>query len=345
MIDMAKWRTLQRHPLSEAFGDMSELEFEAVCADMAEHGYDERKKISVYEGKILDGWNRQRAAIVSHKVPSYSEYKGNDPLGFVIRENMNRRHLDASQRALIAGRIANYSHGGNRRKFQDAHVHLETLKTAAAKLEVSERSAAAGRKVVEQGIEELQKAVSDGTLSIRDAASVADKPKAEQRKAVIAVRSGKATTARAAVAPKPAEPKDRKSKPITDTRLRKLVEAADSLLAEEDADKVLERSTALAGAVRDLALDMLNHPAIEEVEAYCKERGGKVNAAAWFSYYESNGWQVGKQRMKDWRACVRYWEQNARDRNGKATGRVSSPASTIEAFERKLAKSRAQGSA
>jgi hypothetical protein len=50
-------------------------------------------------------------------------------------------------------------------------------------------------------------------------------------------------------------------------------------------------------------------PTLAEVEAYCRERGNSVNAEHFVSHYESNGWMVGKNRMKDWKAAVRTWEQ------------------------------------
>ena len=50
-------------------------------------------------------------------------------------------------------------------------------------------------------------------------------------------------------------------------------------------------------------------PTIEEIEVYCKERNNSVNAEAFFNFYESKDWYVGKNKMKDWKACVRTWEQ------------------------------------
>lgn len=50
-------------------------------------------------------------------------------------------------------------------------------------------------------------------------------------------------------------------------------------------------------------------PSIEEIENYCKERSNKVNAQRFYDFYESKGWKVGSQSMKDWKACVRTWEQ------------------------------------
>lgn len=50
-------------------------------------------------------------------------------------------------------------------------------------------------------------------------------------------------------------------------------------------------------------------PSRQEVKEYCIERGGKVDAEVWYDYYEANGWRVGKNPMKDWRAAVRTWEK------------------------------------
>ena len=49
-------------------------------------------------------------------------------------------------------------------------------------------------------------------------------------------------------------------------------------------------------------------PTVEEVKQYCIERNNNVNAEQFFDYYESNGWKVGKNSMKDWKAAVRTWE-------------------------------------
>lgn len=51
-------------------------------------------------------------------------------------------------------------------------------------------------------------------------------------------------------------------------------------------------------------------PSIEEVRSYCQERNNGVDPDRWFNYYTANGWKVGKNPMKDWKACVRTWEKN-----------------------------------
>lgn len=48
-------------------------------------------------------------------------------------------------------------------------------------------------------------------------------------------------------------------------------------------------------------------PTIEDIKAYCEEKGYKIDYDRFIDYYTSNGWMVGKNRMKDWRACVRNW--------------------------------------
>ena len=57
-------------------------------------------------------------------------------------------------------------------------------------------------------------------------------------------------------------------------------------------------------------------PTIEEIDEYCLERNNGINANAFYDFYESKNWYVGKNKMKDWKACVRTWEQrNTKTKN------------------------------
>ena len=49
-------------------------------------------------------------------------------------------------------------------------------------------------------------------------------------------------------------------------------------------------------------------PTIEEVKAYCEERHNHINPIQFVDFYQSKGWMIGKNKMKDWRASVRQWE-------------------------------------
>lgn len=51
-------------------------------------------------------------------------------------------------------------------------------------------------------------------------------------------------------------------------------------------------------------------PTLEEVKQYCKERNNAVDAQSFIDFYESKGWMIGKNKMKNWKAAVRTWERN-----------------------------------
>jgi hypothetical protein len=55
-------------------------------------------------------------------------------------------------------------------------------------------------------------------------------------------------------------------------------------------------------------------PTLEEVRAYCLERNNGVDAQHFLDYYSANGWKVGRNPMKDWKAAVRTWERNGVNR-------------------------------
>ena len=59
-------------------------------------------------------------------------------------------------------------------------------------------------------------------------------------------------------------------------------------------------------------------PSISDIKQYCMERNNCVNAEQFYDYYESNGWKVGKNSMKDWKAAVRTWEKNNYNKTAKS---------------------------
>ena len=67
---------------------------------------------------------------------------------------------------------------------------------------------------------------------------------------------------------------------------------------------------------------LFSKPSLDEVKAYIQEKGYTVNADAFMARYESNGWMVGRNAMKDWKATVRYWQSNGfGNNNGKSNGK------------------------
>ncbi len=56
-------------------------------------------------------------------------------------------------------------------------------------------------------------------------------------------------------------------------------------------------------------------PTLEEIQSYCSERKNNIDAQAFYDYYEANGWKVGKNSMKDFKAAIRTWERNIKNNN------------------------------
>lgn len=59
-------------------------------------------------------------------------------------------------------------------------------------------------------------------------------------------------------------------------------------------------------------------PTLEQVQVYCLERNNSVDAFSFINHYESNGWMRGKNKIKDWKACVRTWEQNQKSKTNSS---------------------------
>ena len=55
-------------------------------------------------------------------------------------------------------------------------------------------------------------------------------------------------------------------------------------------------------------------PSLDDVKAYCEERGNNVDPERFVDFYESKGWMIGKNKMKDWKAAVRTWEKDRSSR-------------------------------
>ena len=49
-------------------------------------------------------------------------------------------------------------------------------------------------------------------------------------------------------------------------------------------------------------------PSLEQVKEYCNERNNNIDPEQFMNFYESKGWKIGKDKMKDWKAAIRTWE-------------------------------------
>lgn len=161
---------MEFHPFANLFPMMQGDAFDALKADIAEHGV--REPIVFLGGKILDGRNRYQCARELGLDFLTVEFAGDDPLAFVISHNLHRRHLTESQRAMVAAKLAKMRVGDN----QHAQICAPSQSNAAEMLSVSRRAVQTAKKVERQGSPVLVDAVERGEVSVSAAADVSELP-------------------------------------------------------------------------------------------------------------------------------------------------------------------------
>lgn len=73
--------------------------------------------------------------------------------------------------------------------------------------------------------------------------------------------------------------------------------------------EIKERKEYKESISKDIPKKVFSKPTIQEITEYCEERNNDVNPSRFYDFYESKDWYVGKNKMKDWKACVRTWER------------------------------------
>lgn len=173
------------HEYADIFPWIEGPAFKDLVDDVRRNGVLE--PIVFLDGAILDGRNRYMAAREAGVEYPRVEYTGSDPLGFVISQNLKRRHLTESQRGMVAAKLAKLP----AHRPSDKSPNLGTSVADAAKSLNVGRGTVENAKVVQRdGAPELIAAVDAGEASVSAAALVATLPKEEQ--AEIASMGGKA---------------------------------------------------------------------------------------------------------------------------------------------------------
>ncbi|WP_439392369.1 MT-A70 family methyltransferase [Bradyrhizobium sp. PMVTL-01] len=198
---------LEFHELAKLFIPIEGDEFEHLVEDIREHGI--RDPITLHEGQVLDGCNRYRALVEiaktgevlgpgwGHRANSaldaedlvpphvwFTRYNAafeGDPLKWVISKNLMRRHLDESQRSMVAADIGKLSHGGARGK-----CSIEPLSAAqrARLLSIARISVRRADQVKEHGAPELADAVRRRKVAVSTAEVLTQLPQDEQAEIV-----------------------------------------------------------------------------------------------------------------------------------------------------------------
>lgn len=88
------------HPACRIFPPLGDDDLQQLADDIAANGL--RNPIVMLDGKLLDGRNRFAGCTIAKVEPQFVEFEGDDPIGWVVSQNLVRRHLTASQRAVVA---------------------------------------------------------------------------------------------------------------------------------------------------------------------------------------------------------------------------------------------------
>jgi hypothetical protein len=178
------------HVASVAFPLMTGVELDRLVDDIKRNGLQD-EIVLIKEGKvesILDGRNRDRACELAHVKPRYTYYEGDDPLGYVITKNLLRRHLNESQRALVAARLAQLPAGRPKKGARSSGLSEDK---AAKLLNVGRSTVGKAKAVLAKGTPELVQAVERGDMAVDEAAKVARLNANHQHEAITGGAPGK----------------------------------------------------------------------------------------------------------------------------------------------------------
>lgn len=151
---------MKLHKLARLFPKVTGPDFKALVLDIKTNGL--RQPITTLGGAILDGQNRHAACIAAGVTPEFTAFVGDDPLAFVISQNMNRRHLTDSQRAAIAADLSKAKRG------KSANSEDLDSAEAAAALKVTRRQVERAKQVKKESPKSF-KEVKSGKKSLNAA--------------------------------------------------------------------------------------------------------------------------------------------------------------------------------
>jgi N6-adenosine-specific RNA methylase IME4 len=216
---------MKTHPAAELFPLLQGDELAALAADVKKHGL--RVPIVILDDQILDGRNRFAACKLAGVAPRFEAWKGSgSPVEWVLSINLHRRHLNESQRAMVAARAKpmfeeeaakRMTEGRNQhspsanlryptesqRAVEAAKIYSDVKGKAAAQasksVNVSARSVEAASAVLKRASPEVIRAVESGRVAVSAAAALLDRPKIQQTEIVRKVEAGEAKSVREAL--------------------------------------------------------------------------------------------------------------------------------------------------
>jgi ParB-like chromosome segregation protein Spo0J len=141
-----------------------------------------QEPIVLLDGAILDGRNRYNACLAAGVEPAFVPFRGEDALKFVLAANLHRRHLNESQRSMIAAKLATLR-DGVRQDRQGASIDAPTQSQAAEMLSVSRPSVQRARQVLEHAGPTDIVAITNGNATVSGVAKKLRGKKSQARPA------------------------------------------------------------------------------------------------------------------------------------------------------------------
>lgn len=195
-----KRRPLKFHAICLLFPELPEEDLRALADDIKEKGL--FNPIVLYQGKILDGRNRYKACKLAGVEPRFVEWKGGSPLEWVVSENLVRRHLTSSQRAVLALDLLPLLEEESKKRQRLSGGRGEKVAKKCATFSGNGKSSSVAAsltktnstyvelvKNINKHAPELLEKVRSGVIKIPDAAKLAKLP-TKERKRVLAMLDG-----------------------------------------------------------------------------------------------------------------------------------------------------------
>lgn len=244
--------TYQQHPLSAAFPAMSADEYKALKDSIENIGV--KNAITLFEGMVLDGWNRfQAAQELGMPCPTQNLDPADDPRDFVLAQNKARRHITQAQLALAVTAVHSWRPAGNP-VFVQSDTQYPVGKTnaqLAALAGVSEPTIKQAKAVQTKAAPEVLEAVKRGEIGLPKAAAIAQMPPEQQAAAI------KAPLAPAGAAKHRGKPKKVPAVKLVNAEIKAANASQAQTAAEERAhqleDELRVVREQLAGAEEDIA--------------------------------------------------------------------------------------------
>ena len=153
------------HDLCLMFPQADEQTIADMASDIKENGLNE--PILLYQGKILDGRNRYLACRLAGVKPTYKEYTGEEPFQFVVSKNLHRRHLNESQRAMIAQAIWRVHKEKGDFKVTQEELHKQ--------FNVSNSTIIQAARIEELGADIVKRKIASGEMTLNKATSIVNR--------------------------------------------------------------------------------------------------------------------------------------------------------------------------